>query len=312
MGASGYIGRHVLAELHARGHHIAALVRPDSKRPEAPAECEFIDADVARIESLQAALLGRCFDVVVSCIASRTGTAKDSWAVDYQANLHLLQVATVLGVGHFVLLSAICVQKPRLAFQHAKLKFEAALADSGVGYSIVRPTAFVKSITGQIQRIRDGRPYLVFGDGELTACKPISQIDLARFMVDCVEQPDQHQGILPIGGPGPALTPMQHGELLFRLLQQEPCYRHVPPGLFKVMSSLLSPFTFLSNNLDETAEFLRIGHYYATESMLLWDANHDVYDAQGTPEYGEQTIEDMFIQALNDNSRVDTAVKRLF
>ncbi len=43
-------------------------------------------------------------------------------------------------MSHFVLLSAICVQKPLLAFQKAKLAFEAHLPEQGLTYSIVRPT----------------------------------------------------------------------------------------------------------------------------------------------------------------------------
>jgi divinyl chlorophyllide a 8-vinyl-reductase len=74
---------------------------------------------------------GEHFDAVVSCMASRTGAPKDAWAVDHQAHVNMLAPARSAGVGHFVLLSAICVQKPLLAFQHAKLAFEAALIASG-------------------------------------------------------------------------------------------------------------------------------------------------------------------------------------
>ena len=41
--------------------------------------------------------------------------------------MHTLRVAQEKGASHFILLSAICVQKPLLEFQRAKLKFEAAL-----------------------------------------------------------------------------------------------------------------------------------------------------------------------------------------
>jgi hypothetical protein len=76
---------------------------------------------------------------------------KDSWAIDYQATLNTLEVAQETGAKHFVLLSAICVQKPLLEFQHAKLKFEEALQSAqGITYSIVRPTAFFKSLAGQV------------------------------------------------------------------------------------------------------------------------------------------------------------------
>ena len=87
-----------------------------------------------------------------------------------------------------MLLSAICVQKPLLVFQQAKLAFEAALIASGLRYLIVQPTAFFKSLSGQIERVRRGRPFLVFGNGTLTACKPISDDDLADYITGCLEQ----------------------------------------------------------------------------------------------------------------------------
>ena len=49
-------------------------------------------------------------DVVVSCLASRTGGIKDSWAVDYQATKNAMDAGRESGASHFVLLSAICVQ----------------------------------------------------------------------------------------------------------------------------------------------------------------------------------------------------------
>lgn len=73
------------------------------------------------------------------------GGVKDSWLIDYQATKNSLDVGINLGAKHFVLLSAICVQKPLLEFQKAKLKFEDELIRApGISYSIVRPTAFFK------------------------------------------------------------------------------------------------------------------------------------------------------------------------
>ena len=79
---------------------------------------------------------------------------KDSWAIDYQATKNVLDVAREKGAAHFVLLSAICVEKPLLEFQHAKLKLEEALQTAGdITYSIVRPTAFFKSLAGQVRTL---------------------------------------------------------------------------------------------------------------------------------------------------------------
>lgn len=45
---------------------------------------------------------------------------------------------------------------------------------------------------------------------------------------------------------------------------------------------------------QEAAEFGRIGRYYATESMLVWDEKEGRYDADATPEYGSDTLEAFF------------------
>lgn len=80
----------------------------------------------------------------------------------------MLDVAREEGAQHFVLLSAICVQKPLLEFQHAKLKLEGELQKlQDMTYSIVRPTAFFKSLAGQVranpcQEFRLLRVLLVF------------------------------------------------------------------------------------------------------------------------------------------------------
>ncbi len=40
----------------------------------------------------------------------------------------------------------------------------------------------------QVELVKDGKPYVMFGDGTLAACKPISEQDLAAFITDCVQQ----------------------------------------------------------------------------------------------------------------------------
>jgi divinyl chlorophyllide a 8-vinyl-reductase len=207
----------------------------------------------------------------------------------------VLEAARRAGVGHFVLLSAICVQKPRLAFQHAKLAFERRLVASGVRYSIVRPTAFFKSLSGQVARVRRGKPFLVFGDGALTACKPISDGDLAEYLVRCLDDPSRWDRTLPIGGPGDAITPRQQAEQLFALLGRPPRFTHVPVRLLDLVATALGTLgrvvpAPLAGRLAAKAEFARIGRYYATESMLVWDERAGRYDAGATPSFGRETL----------------------
>jgi divinyl chlorophyllide a 8-vinyl-reductase len=248
-------------------------------------------------------LQGLRADALVSCIASRSGGLKDSEQVEYEANRNLLHWAQSNDVEHFTLLSAICVQKPRLAFQWAKLRFEGELEASGLAYSIVRPTAFFKSLSGQLGRVKAGKPFLLFGDGQLTRCKPIAEADLAQFLRLTLE--DKHYaGLQPIGGPGPAITPLAQAEMLARLTGQTLRTRSVPPGLLAGIAATLTAPGKLFSQLADKAEFARIGHYYATESMLLWDPIKQCYEEAATPEFGSITLEESYkSQLAGDDSQ---------
>ncbi len=295
LGASGSIGRATAAALQAQGHAVVCALRP---RADAAALAQMLPnaslrfGDVADHHWLAQQVFGagERVDAVVSCMASRTGVAHDAWAVDHHAHSQVLKAAQRSGVSQFVLLSAICVQKPRLAFQQAKQAFERELVDSDLRYSIVRPTAFFKSLSGQVERVRRGKPYLLFGDGRLTACKPISDADLANYLVGCLHEPARWNRMLPIGGPGAAITPREQGEALFALLGQAPRFRSVPLGLMDTIIGGLSTAARLWPGLAAKAELARIGRYYASESMLVWDAQHGRYDADATPSTGRDTL----------------------
>ncbi|MBB4613355.1 NAD(P)H-binding protein [Novosphingobium taihuense] len=310
VGATGTIGRATVAALMARGQSVTCLVRR-------------ADADLSRSATVVAANLadtgklgevfanGR-FDAVVSCLASRTGVPTDAWDVDYRANLNVLEAAQVAGVTQFVLLSAICVQKPLLAFQHAKLAFEAELVASGLRWSIVRPTAFFKSLSGQIERVKAGRPFLIFGNGELTACKPISDGDLAAYIADCLTQEDRWNRILPIGGPGDAITPRQQGEALFAMLGKRPSFRSVPLAMLDMIAGALGLFGRVIPGLATKAELARIGRYYASESMLVLDPVTGRYDAAATPSTGSETLFDHYRAVLEGSAEVDRGDHAVF
>ena len=288
LGATGTIGRAAVRELVQRGHDVVCLVRPRAggvgAMPGATVRMGEID-DIAT-----AGFRGERFDALVSCLASRSGVPADAWAVDHAAQVRALEAARAAGVSQVVLLSAICVQKPLLAFQRAKLAFEAVLRESGVIYSIVRPTAFFKSLSGQIERVTRGKPFLVFGDGTLTACKPISDDDLAAYLADCLHDTTRWNRVLPIGGPGDAITPRQQGEALFALLGKPVRIRRVPVALLDAIIAVLGTLGRVVPSLAAKAELARIGRYYATESMLVLDPQTGRYDAAATPSTGTETL----------------------
>ena len=322
LGATGTIGQATVRALVQRGHEVVCLVRP---RAEAGGKLSSADlaamlpgaelrfGDVTDPASLaRDGFRGERFDVLVSCLASRTGAPKDAWAIDHRAHVNALAAAQAAGVTQMVLLSAICVQKPLLEFQRAKLAFEAALIASGMTYSVVRATAFFKSLSGQIDRVRRGKPFLLFGDGKLTACKPISDDDLGRYLAQCIDLPERHDRILPIGGPGDAITPRAQGEQLFALLGREPRFKAVPVKLLDTIIAVLGTLGHVVPKLADKAELARIGRYYATESMLVLDPATGRYDAAATPSTGTETLFDFYAKAVKGEASVDRGDHAVF
>jgi divinyl chlorophyllide a 8-vinyl-reductase len=315
LGATGTIGRATAAALAARGHAVTACVRPGTPPQDWPAGVRALAVDLAEPAALaRDGLGGGPHDVLVSCLASRTGAPREAWAIDHDATLAAVQAARAAGAGHVVLLSAICVQKPRLAFQHAKLACEQALAASGLAWTVVRPTAYFKSLSGQVARVQRGRPFLVLGDGQRTACKPLSDRDLAQFLADCVEDPARRGRVLPVGGPGPALTPLDQARLLAELLGRPVPVRRVPLGLLRGIAGGLGALARLLPlpALQARAEFARIGLYYATESMLVWDAAAGRYDADATPETGHDTLRAHYAALLSGQAQAGLGAHAVF
>lgn len=317
LGATGTIGCATAGALLARGHDVVCFLRP--RNGQADTALWSRDGITTRFGDVtdptsfaRDAIRSERFDAIVSCLASRTGAPRDAWAIDHGAHLVALTAAREAGIAQFVLLSAICVQKPLLAFQQAKLAFENELIKSGLTYSIVRPTAFFKSLSGQLDRLRQGKPYLVFGEGTLTACKPISDADLANYLADCLDDASLQNRILPIGGPGAAITPRAQGEELFRLLGKTPRFKQVPVRMLDSIVWGLSAAGRIVPALADKAELAKIGRYYATESMLVLDPVTGRYDAAATPSTGTETLFDFYARLVAGTATIDRGDHAVF
>lgn len=110
-GATGYIGRFVTKELIKRGYNVVAFSREKSgvagKKSADDVRADFVGADcrfgdVTDMDSLRAVGFKDKVDVVVSCLASRTGGVEDSNLIDYQASKNCLDALIEQGGSHYV------------------------------------------------------------------------------------------------------------------------------------------------------------------------------------------------------------------
>mmetsp|Transcript_22634 Transcript_22634/g.33522 ORF Transcript_22634/g.33522 Transcript_22634/m.33522 type:complete len:422 (+) Transcript_22634:73-1338(+) len=316
-GASGYIGKSTVRESVRQGYNTIALVRDASKcdtsTPEGQAsygqyfegatviECDVCDPEALTLKMAELAAENNGIESIISCLASRSGIKKDAYKIDYQATLNCLESGCDESVKarHFVLLSAFCVKNPWLQFQQAKLKFEAALtAQNDMTYSIVRPTAFFKSVSGQLEVIQSGAPFVMFGDGEITSCNPISEADLATYLIDSIIDKSRENKIIDLGGPDVPLTMKKQGEMLYQAVGKEPNFIYAPVWLFDVIIDSLQwvADTFKSEGFENAAETGRIGKYYAVEPMLTTDPSE---------KFGTMTLQDHFNKIAVEGQEYD-------
>lgn len=311
VGATGYIGKAVVRESVRRGYPTTAVMRDVSK---GKGESKFEGAELKEFDvtDRNACLDGALFpegsvDAVVCCLASRSGTKGDSRAIDYQASLNCAEAAKAAGARRFVLLSAYCVKSAErgddyaLAFQYAKKDLEeelAKLADDDFDYVSVRPTAFFKSVSGQVEVVDGGGPFVYFdlGGGKNARCNPISEPDLGAALIDQIADDTHKNTYWNVGGPDVGFSMKEQGEMIHDVLAKEgePKLLSVPIGLFDaIIGGLQGTANFLSSaaqKLDDAAELGRIGKYYAVEDMLTTD-DAEKYGRTGLREHYKYVAE---------------------
>ena len=62
----------------------------------------------------------------------------------------------------------------------------------------------------------------------------------------------------------------------------------------------------------DAAELVRIGHYYATESMLVLNPETGSYDAALTPSWGQETLRSHYQKIIDQQIAVDLGDHSVF
>jgi divinyl chlorophyllide a 8-vinyl-reductase len=82
--------------------------------------------------------------------------------------------------------------------------------------------------------------------------------------------------------------------------------------LLDVIISVLKTLGKFIPPLADKAELARIGRYYATESMLVWNTQMQGYDADATPSFGTQTLFEHYKQLVAGQADVQLGDHSVF
>lgn len=139
-GATGAVGRVLVPMADRNGVAVVPHVRPQSASTLSHPSAVAIDLSD---EALPKAMAG-CTTVVQLIGTMRKRFAKgDTYETsDIGTTRLLVEAAKKAGVDHLVLLSSVGAGRPLGAYLQAKAKAEALVRDSGLAFTIVRPSAF--------------------------------------------------------------------------------------------------------------------------------------------------------------------------
>ncbi|MDI3417727.1 SDR family oxidoreductase [Streptomyces luteolus] len=187
-GATGNIGRALLGEVRARGAGwpVRGLTR-DAARAAFPAGVEAVEGDLAEPESVKRALDG----VRSLFLLSRLGP-----------DAEILTAARAAGVEHVVLVSSItALTHPHLGPARENLRVERLVKDSGLAWTILRPTQFASNSLMWAEAIRAGETVRApYADTGLPTIHPADIASVARV---ALTEPGHRGRTYALTGPKP-------------------------------------------------------------------------------------------------------------
>jgi len=255
VGGAGFIGRHLCAELAARGHDVTALSRePDPGA--VPDDVETAIGDVTAYDSIEPHFEG--MDAVVNLVAlsplfKAPASAHDR--VTRQGTEHCVRAAEEHDVERFVYQSGIFADPDAgTAYLRAKGEAEAAVRESDLSWVIFRPTMvfgegceivdFVSLVTTPVVTALPG--------GGRVRYQPMAVEDLAPMLADGVEDEDRGGETYEVGGPQ-EITLAELTRLVYRSRGKSVRIVPVPTALAKVGLRIAEYVPFAPLGADQGA-----------------------------------------------------------
>jgi uncharacterized protein YbjT (DUF2867 family) len=254
VGANGFLGRESVRQLLAAGQQVRAAARvPDTVADLKQLGAEVVHADLIDPASLASACNG--IDAVFVAAHSLMGVRKyASHLVDGAGHRALIDAAKAAGVKRFVYTSARGASpEHRVDFFRTKAGVEHYLARSGLGFTILRPTAFMEWHVHLLlgKSIVDSGKTTIFGSGN-NPTNFIAVSDVAHFAVLALTNPQTSGKTLEVGGPD-NITKRQVVQMYERFLGRSASVRYVPVAAMRIMAPLLQPFRPVLSRLMRAA-----------------------------------------------------------
>ncbi len=231
-GATGGLGRRIVRLLRERELAVRSFVRLMSNYGELEQRgSEIFIGDLSRERDIQKAVQG-----VQYVISAHGGEAE---AINYRANIDLIDRAKESGVEHFVLISVLGVDRgyDDAPVFKAKREVENYLQASGLSYTILRPAGFASNLLPLAEQFHQTGIYLLVGDPH-SRTSIISTDDLANMAIASVFLDAARNQVIPVGGPE-VLQRQEIPRIFGQIFNRDPIIINPPLLAFDATRSLV-------------------------------------------------------------------------
>jgi uncharacterized protein YbjT (DUF2867 family) len=206
VGATGFVGRHLVPHLAEAGHRVIAISR-DGRRLDGWGEAvEARAADASTGQGVNAALEGANGVVHLAAIPRESG-GRSFAAVNVDGTRRVVAAATAANARRFVHLSVLgAAEDPRLAYLHSKWLGEQSVRESDLDWVVLRPSLMFGSGDGFFSLVRTTLKWwspgvvVLPGDGS-ARFQPLSVVDLAIAVERSLVEDDRPGSVYEVGGP---------------------------------------------------------------------------------------------------------------
>ncbi len=208
-GGTGFVGAGIVRELARRGKKVVVLSRhPDPKRFPG-LDVEFRQGDVTQPETLVAVMRG--VEAVVgtqqfpNSPIENPGKGYTFEKIDAEGTENLVRAAKAAGVGRYVYLSGVGASPEGRHWFRAKWRAETVVKESGLSYTILRPSWVYGPEDRSLNRFLKMSRFLPFvpliGNAGKQQMQPVFIDDVGRAVAESLENPAANNQLFELGGP---------------------------------------------------------------------------------------------------------------
>lgn len=192
-GSTGFVGREILKKLLEKGYFVKALIRNKNSIKISSENLELFQGDILNYDSVRNGIAGS--DVVINLVGiireihSKNVTFEN---MHFVATKNCVDAAKELNVKRFIQMSANGTRANAASEYHkTKYKAEKYLMESGLSYTILRPSLIYGEHDSFINMLNDIMKkvpvFSYFGDGSYPM-QPVSVYEVADIFVNCIEK----------------------------------------------------------------------------------------------------------------------------